>query len=364
MKTNLLEKTNKTKNSVRSWLINVVVTLFVCIVIAGFTNLMNDSGYWINLRVALFFGVPTIILSIYEARFWPQRSDLWRNVLVFVLGFSIGLLHLFYTMFSNTSLNHILKSWDWLLINVLISVIVFGVIFYLFFVTYRIQRLRYDMTLQSLMAAEKDKELVLSQLKLLQSQMEPHFLFNTLANIQGLIDEDGDTAKHLVKELTTMLRASLMRTRDQATNVEDEFKILSSYLAIQAVRMGGRLDYRVTLSDDIRFMALPPFLLQPIVENAIIHGLEPKKEGGSIHVNAELVDGQLCFTVTDNGLGFHSNASSKGTGLGIKNIRERIRLLFGSEGQLQIKQLTPEGTCVIMTLPITEETTTDYRQRT
>ena len=191
-----------------------------------------------------------------------------------------------------------------------------------------------------------------AQLQLLQAQIEPHMLFNTLANLQGLISFDPDRAQLLLDQLIQYLRATLSSSRAEATTLEQEFKLMQAYLGLMAVRMGARLNYTLDLPDDLRSARLPPMLLQPLVENAIQHGLEPKIEGGHIHVQASTDGGVLILTVADDGLGLDHPGQTKGTHLGVANIRERLRGMHGDAASLSLAANHPAGVVARLTLPL------------
>jgi hypothetical protein len=190
-----------------------------------------------------------------------------------------------------------------------------------------------------------------AQLQLLQAQVEPHMLFNTLANLQGLIAIDPQRATHMLDQLIQYLRATLSSSRAEATTLEHEFSLIESYLGLMAVRMGARLSYRLDLPAGLRGQAVPPMLLQPLVENAIIHGLEPTIAGGEIVVTATLQGGQLELAVRDTGRGLGAAGQTTGTRLGVANTRERLHGLYGERARLELAPAQPQGTLARITLP-------------
>jgi two-component sensor histidine kinase len=195
-----------------------------------------------------------------------------------------------------------------------------------------------------------------ARLKLLQAQIEPHFLFNTLANVVSLMDYDTPRAKQMLESFIDYLRASLSQLRRDDSSLGAELDMAQAYLALLHTRMAERLRYRIEASDACRAARVPPLLLQPLVENAIQHGLEPKVDGGEVVIRAEL-DGQLLrVSVQDDGLGLEQASSRKtaGTGLAVNNIRERLRSRWGSEASLDIRPLAP-GVLATLTIPFTTE---------
>jgi len=188
-----------------------------------------------------------------------------------------------------------------------------------------------------------------ANLRALQAQIEPHFLFNTLANVVGLIHPQPDTAQLMLEKFIAYLRATLAVTREQETTLGKEFQLMADYLAILQIRMGDRLQVSLDLPAELATQHLPSMLLQPLVENAIKHGLEPKVEGGSIALKARRYGELMQISVSDTGLGFSGATSG---GLGLRNVQERIDKLFGGKGSLIIEENQPAGTCVRLNVPL------------
>jgi LytS/YehU family sensor histidine kinase len=191
----------------------------------------------------------------------------------------------------------------------------------------------------------------------MQAQVEPHFLFNTLASIDHLIETDPGRASKMQKNLIALLRASMPTLREADTNLGRELAVIKPYLEILKVRMEERLTTDIAVPDGLLSADFPPMMLQSLVENAIKHGLEPKAEGGLLRVAAEIVHGKLVVTVADTGLGFVTSgpAATAGTGVGLANIRERLQLLYGQRATLAITANQPSGTVVSISLPYTSK---------
>ena len=203
-------------------------------------------------------------------------------------------------------------------------------------------------------AARSDKERATAELKTLRAQVEPHFLYNTLSNVVSLIDFDPATAKHMTERLIGYLRHTLDASRRDHASVGDELAIIADYLEILRLRMGERLAFSIDADDAVRALPLSPMLLQPLVENAIKHGLEPKIEGGRIAVSAMVHDDLLQIRVEDTGLGFGVATDTAGSGSGLANVRARLNALYGDSAKLTIEQ-PKEGTRICISLPITVE---------
>ncbi|HOB02881.1 MAG TPA: histidine kinase [Casimicrobium huifangae] len=196
-----------------------------------------------------------------------------------------------------------------------------------------------------------ERERTTAELKALRAQVEPHFLYNTLSNVVSLIEREPATAKYMTERLIGYLRHTLDASRRENATVGDELAIIADYLEILRLRMGERLWYEVAADDATRALPLSPMLLQPLVENAIKHGLEPKIEGGRITVSAVVQDGRLNIVVEDTGLGFGVATDTAGSGSGLANVRGRLKAIYGDAARLSIEQ--PEaGTRIRLSLPI------------
>lgn len=196
-----------------------------------------------------------------------------------------------------------------------------------------------------------ERERTTAELKALRAQVEPHFLYNTLSNVVSLIEREPATAKYMTERLIGYLRHTLDASRREHATVGDELAIIDDYLEILRLRMGERLWYEVAADDVTRALPLSPMLLQPLVENAIKHGLEPKIEGGRITVSAAVQDGRLSIVVEDTGLGFGVATDTAGSGSGLANVRSRLKAIYGDAARLSIEQ--PEaGTRIRLSLPI------------
>lgn len=191
-----------------------------------------------------------------------------------------------------------------------------------------------------------------NQLKLLESQLEPHMLFNTLANLRVLIALDPPRAQAMLDRLIAFLRATLSASRVGSHALSAEFERLSDYLALMAVRMGPRLQFALELPEALRDTPVPPLLLQPLVENSIQHGLEPKLEGGRIEVSAAHQGAQLVLSVRDSGVGLSDAAATVGTRFGLQQVRARLAALYGSAASFALEAAPGGGTLARITLPL------------
>jgi sensor histidine kinase YesM len=216
----------------------------------------------------------------------------------------------------------------------------------------RIAKAQAELARERARAEATERQALQAQLQLLQAQIEPHMLFNTLANLRGLIGLDPARAEEMLDQLIHFLRATLVSARAAATNLGEEFALMDAYLGLMTVRMGARLQYTLDLPDALRGQQLPPMLLQPLVENAIVHGLEPKIDGGSLHIAARAEDDMLIVTVTDNGRGLDAPPVKAGTNVGVTNTRERLQALYGERASLAIEAALPQGVTSTLRLPM------------
>lgn len=193
-----------------------------------------------------------------------------------------------------------------------------------------------------------EREATLANLRTLQAQIEPHFLFNTLANVVSLIHPEPDIAKRMLESFIAYLRTSLDVSRQSRITLAKEFELMGHYLSLLQIRMGGRLTVSIDLPQELAAQELPPMLIQPLVENAIRHGIEPNMDGGAIALSARRNATHLHVVVANTGLGF---SGAKSSGIGLHNVKERLAALYGSDGSLAIEENAPSGTRVIITLP-------------
>ena len=198
-------------------------------------------------------------------------------------------------------------------------------------------------------AAERDASE--AHLRLLQSQLEPHMLFNTLANLRALIGVDPPAAQRMVDRLNDYLRATLDASRATTHPLSAEFERLRDYLDLMAIRMGPRLAASFDLPEALRDLPVPPLILQPLVENAIRHGLEPQVAGGRIDVRAERVGDTLRLTVADTGAGFDATHVREGR-FGMAQVIERVASSTGGRGVVHVQSAPGAGTTVALELPI------------
>lgn len=205
--------------------------------------------------------------------------------------------------------------------------------------------------------SEAQRLAVESQLRLLRAQLEPHMLFNTLANLRSLLREDVDRAEAMIDQLIAYLRSALAASQTDSVALSREFAQLRAYLDIMALRMGPRLSFRLELPADLEAITVPPMLLQPLVENAIKHGLEPKVGPGSIEVVARAMAAGIEIRVSDSGLGLpadeedSASARPANTSYGLRHVRDRLQAVYGSEARLTLERRASAGLSAVVFIP-------------
>ena len=193
-----------------------------------------------------------------------------------------------------------------------------------------------------------------TRLRLLQAQVEPHFLFNTLANIQALVDAGSPQASSVLKSLIAYLRAAVPRMHEPGTTLGQELDLVRAYLELMQMRIPDRLQFALHIDPAANVLPCPPMTLLTLVENAVRHGIDPREEGGRIDVDVWLRDGRCNVRVTDTGVGLQVEKTG-GLGTGLSMLRERMHLAFGGDAQLRLTEVQPHGVCAELEFPARQE---------
>ncbi len=235
-------------------------------------------------------------------------------------------------------------------VQLFVRYLTIGVLFAASFTMYRRERRRTASLHQAeVEQATLGQQLDEARLQTLLAQIEPHFLFNTLANVRGLYQSDPAAAERMLDNLTRYLTVALPRMREPVSTIGREAALAGAYLGIQQIRMGARLTYAIDIPERLYHAALPPMMLLTLVENAIKHGLGQVREGGTITITARESDGQLSLRVSDTGRGF---AKYLGNGAGLANIRARLGALHGATASLRLAVNTPRGVTATIMVPM------------
>ncbi len=308
------------------------------------------SDFFITSIIAHIFSYCCLFLSILVWRQYPNVAK-WKKSL---FSNSLGMLIAMLLSSLILELYGAPETFMWVgqpAKVVIIALTMAGFFCYFFYSRESSADIKRQIDVVQLQKAQHDKSLLESQLKTLQCQIEPHFLFNTLANIQAMIHHDPKIATELLTNLTDLLRQSLKKSRLDSISISDEVSFLRAYLEIQKIRLGVRLTYdiEVTLGED-ESLTIPPLLIQPLVENAIKHGLEPKISGGQICICFSIEGSQLVVSVQDSGVGLNK-AHTQGNGIALNNIRNRLNSLYAEHASLTITEIPQQGVCALVKLP-------------
>jgi hypothetical protein len=309
----------------------MTVAVFCVLIAIGLWWVREDLSLHIQLVYSLSSGM--LAWAIIDlGRFFIDTSSPyhfprgWRAIALIVAGCTIG--HVLGTLvgdaYCGKSTWELFQDRPRMLVNFfLLSIVSGAAISFFFYTTGKAHYLRSELETSQRQATE-------AQLQLLQSQLDPHMLFNTLANLRALIGSDPARATHMLDRLNDYLRSTLSASRATEHALSAEFDRLRDYLELMQIRMGERLHYTLDLPAALGNLPVPPLILQSLVENAIVHGLEPQVAGGKVHVSAQTDGDMLVLQVRDTGAGF--DPANTPEGFGITQVRERIATRYGAQG--------------------------------
>jgi len=323
--------------------------LVINTLIAIFLTLVTQSNFWINLIFSQCIGISIASLVCLIALGYKEKEPgLIVYAIAIILGVIIG-ISIASVIINTGKLSTGENERAFVLSSFIYSIMIGSVVVFYFSLIGKQQRITNQLNMEKLKQVEYERALNENNLKLLQAQIEPHFLFNTLSNVLSLIDSRPDDAKQMLEYFTRYLRASLSRTRDNKTTLGDEMEIVNAYLSIQKIRMGKRLNFKIEIAQSMNDIPFPPLLIQPLVENSVLHGLESEVEGGEISVTVSHDNNKLSISVADTGKGA---ASLGGDGIGLNNIRERLTALFQHNADIKTIANEPKGLIVTLTIPL------------
>ena len=340
-----------------------LITAVLCCLIALALTLSKNGAWDVQLVYSLGIGLCSWLV-IELGRHWLRGpGDIpwpmgWRGIALIVCGISVGFVlgTALGDAYSGTTTG-LLQSHD-VVPSMLITVAASVTISFFFYSRGKAAYLQAHM-------AQAQRDATEARLKLLEAQLEPHMMFNTLANLRVLIATDPPRAQAMLDHLIAYLRATLGASRSTLHPLTDEFARLADYLEIMAVRMGPRLAFTLDLPESLHNAAVPPLLLQPLVENAVRHGLEPQVGGGHIRVRASTLPSasgtSLVLEVVDTGVGLAppptDHADGTASHFGLAQVRERLTTLYGTQGTLELIAVTAGGTSARVTFPLNFPTT-------
>jgi signal transduction histidine kinase len=335
-----------------------LLVLWLAIAIAG-KLLVANMGWFAAFALSALFVVSTIF-AITGAWFGPSRFKISAKGITLLIGLAacgaiVGGLGANIARLSTLDgvVDQFVRQAPRILFVGLIAGTVYAVLMVSIVQYRRGQLQRRNQQLERQAQQERmGRQLADAKLKLMQAQVEPHFLFNTLASVQQLAEHKAPEAAQLTAQLITFLRAGLASLREDTTTLAREFRAIEAYLLIMKTRMHDRLVFELDMPPALGDIVMPPAMLISLVENAIKHGIEPHPDGGKISVMARVDNERLHLTVADTGLGPGSGSATAGGGFGLDNIRQRLRVLFAGRARLTVSANVPHGFVAVIDLPL------------
>jgi hypothetical protein len=323
--------------------------------VAAILYIEETRAFWHPFITAQCCGL-SIAYAVNAAAPWDKSHPVLRLVGAVIVGSVVGLTVVFaikgyligdehYRLETGLINTHLLAG-------TLVSSCILGTFVSLFFMLkFQEGRARAHMLKADADRNMLSKQAIEAELKLMQAQVEPHFLFNTLASVQFLTETDPPKANMMLGHLLAYLRAALPQLRSGSSTLGQEIDLAQAYLSIMQMRMGSRLAFVIDVPAELRPQHFPPMLLMSVVENAIKHGLEPRAEGGTIRLEARRRGERLAVAVVDNGSGLRDKVSN---GVGLTNLRERLQALFAAGARFTLEELSPHGARETIEIPFDE----------
>lgn len=312
----------------------------------GMGGVTWERALSVNLASALLW-IPFTVLALWIAERWPLVRTSWKRRLPMMLLVALGvvLLRGLSVVWLNFAVQWYteLPSWGSLFVTS------FANNFFLFGLLLAVGHA----VLYARRIAERDQQLARAELQHLKAQLHPHFLFNALNAISSTIRTDPELATRMISQLSVVLRHAIQRVSAQEVPLEEELQLLTAYVEIEQLRFEDRLSVQWQISPGTTRAMVPHLLLQPLVENAIRHGIAPSAAGGTVEIGVERRAGMLHLFVRDNGVGWRGEGAPS-QGIGLANTRERLRQLYGAAQSLQVNAATPHGLRVEIALPFRE----------
>ncbi len=333
----------------KSALKSLFYTLVFDTIIALFlTAIEFGGGFFVNFIISQCIGLSCCTGVLTALHFFPSDRPILQAIRVavaLIIGTICGsYLSTFVSGLSPAALFERATLFQLLAIGVIFG----SIITYFFSSREQIAESQAQIQEEKIKRLTSEKKAAEANLKLLQAQIEPHFLFKTLSNVLSLLDTNPKKGKSMLVDFIQYLRASLSKIREEKATLGQEMEMIQAYLSIFKVRMGDRLSYKIDLPNYLAEISFPPMLIQPLVENAIKHGLEPQVDGGEILISGMQKDGILRLAVVDTGGGFKEEKES---GMGLSSIRERLQSLYGKSGRLILEENQPHGLKATIEVP-------------
>ncbi|MCP3872726.1 MAG: hypothetical protein GY699_06160 [Desulfobacteraceae bacterium] len=342
-----LKPKNKAKSLIITALFNTIIALVLTFMV------MEKQDFFDVFMISQFIGLSICVFVSIAFEVTEQKENKWMALGIF-LGLFSGIFSgallswIFLAFFRDVDFGYFLK-------NIFSSVFIFGIVFgvpiiYFFASKEKLIESEKQIQKEKIKRLTVEKEAAMTTLRILQAQIEPHFLFNTLANVISLFEIDMEKAKQMLIDFNEYLRISLQRTRQEMITLKQELDLIRQYLEIFKIRMGNRLSYTINDRTDMSELAFPPLIIQPLVENSIKYGIEPKLEGGTISIDCRIEEDNLSIMISDTGKGLDEDANQ--AGIGINNVSQRLENIYGSQASLMLKQNHPTGIKAMIKIPL------------
>lgn len=332
--------------------------LFVALALSGATAWLLGQGWRegmasIQIRAAAIGLIATLVFSVLEH--WPRRLPRWMArwaLQVIAVGVSVPISTLSIWLLSTRP--GAPQFWDdparfegWMMLT-FFSLLVAPWTALAALVHQKEALARHQALAFELERSELGRQALDARLQLLQAQVAPHFLFNTLANVQALVDTGSPRASAVLRSLIDYLRAAVPLLHEPAATLGRELRLVEAYLELMHMRMPDRLRYALHVDDSALALRCPPTTLLTLVENAVRHGIDPSEEGGSIDIHVERHGNRCVIRVSDTGVGLRPE---HGLRTGLSTLRERLQLMFGGDAQLRITSQERGGVCAELEMP-------------
>ncbi|HKI02806.1 MAG TPA: histidine kinase [Thermoanaerobaculia bacterium] len=327
----------------------VALTISIGVGLLLLTHLKTPASSLLLRAIALGLSATTVF-ALFEV--WPRRLPRWIQrwaLQVVAVGVSMpATIIAMYLPVTPEGAPPFLEHNDWMLLT-FAAVLVAPWTALVAIVRQKEAFARHQKLAFALERSELERQALDARLHLLRAQVAPHFLFNTLANVQALVDTGSAQASTLLRSLIEYLRAAVPQLHEPATTIERELRLVRPYLELMQMRMPDRLQYAMNVDASALEVRCPPTTLLTLVENAVRHGIDPSEEGGRIDIDIERRGERCVVRVTDTGAGLHPSANGLGTGL--TTLRERLQLIFGDAAHLRLISGAPRGVAVEVNMP-------------
>ncbi len=334
---------------------NPLISIFAFVFVLMQHPRLTPENYLITLIVTEIIGttiaIPMNLLSrkIYDYPTWKKLLTAFGVIYIFgSIGSALGIVTA-EALFPGMSLKFSFQ--EYFVFNLILSV-VFGIVVsgYLYF------KYRLDRAVEEIKEYEVEKERVEklkkeAELEALRSNIDPHFLFNTLNSIASLIREDPQKAETMVEQLSALFRYTLFSREGSKVKLSEELEVIKRYLEIEKTRLGSRLRYNMNIPEETLKCGIPPLLLQPLIENAVKHGIAKLEKGGMIEISARISSGVLHISVSNDSA--EAKTEEKGRGFGLRSVRERLYLIYGDKAALKTEESEIYKT--VLTIPAEED---------